>query len=45
MCSSADLPEPEAPVSATNAPVSMVKVTLSAAVTCPPVPMPGLAPY
>jgi hypothetical protein len=40
MCSRVDLPEPEAPVSATNAPASMDRVTLSAAVTWPPWPVP-----
>jgi hypothetical protein len=40
MCSIVDLPEPEAPVSATNAPASTENVTWSAAVTCSPWPVP-----
>ncbi len=43
MCSRVDLPEPEAPVSATNAPASMDWVTLSAAVPAPS-PQAGAGP-
>jgi hypothetical protein len=39
-CSSVDLPDPEAPVSATKAPASMVRLTSSAARTSRSLPMP-----
>jgi hypothetical protein len=39
-CSRVDLPEPDAPVRATNAPTSTVKLTPSAAGTRWPLPIP-----